>query len=70
MASSLATASVVTKASGLPRYNDGSCKYCPISKVSFCLSPRPKLRFVTPKLLGKCWKMFNGLEFRICILFC
>lgn len=50
MASSLATASAVTKASGLPRYNDGNYKNCPISKVSFRLSPRPKLRFVTPKV--------------------
>ncbi|XP_024024521.1 biotin carboxyl carrier protein of acetyl-CoA carboxylase, chloroplastic [Morus notabilis] len=47
MASSLATASAITKATSLSYYNDGNCKYCPISKVSFRLSHKPNLRFVT-----------------------
>ncbi|KAF3452479.1 hypothetical protein FNV43_RR02912 [Rhamnella rubrinervis] len=45
MASSLATASAVTKATTLAHYNVNNYKHCSTSKVSFRLSHKPKLRF-------------------------
>ncbi|KAL5567049.1 hypothetical protein UlMin_030213 [Ulmus minor] len=50
MASSLATASAVTKATSFSRCSHGACKHSPLSKVSFRLSNKPKLRFVAKGL--------------------
>ncbi|XP_062084124.1 biotin carboxyl carrier protein of acetyl-CoA carboxylase, chloroplastic [Humulus lupulus] len=47
--SSLATASAVTKSATLSHYNHNTYRSCPPSKVSFHLSHKPKLRFVTTK---------------------
>ncbi|KAH7543476.1 hypothetical protein FEM48_Zijuj02G0188200 [Ziziphus jujuba var. spinosa] len=50
MASSMATATAVTKATTLAHYNDNNFKLRSPSKVSFRLSHKPKLRFFTKGL--------------------
>lgn len=50
MASSLATASAVTKAATPTHSNDANFKHCPISSLSFPLSRKPSLRFVASKV--------------------